>query len=44
MTWAVEFFTDFEPEFDALPLSVQDELLAQALVIEHFGPRLLVLV
>lgn len=38
MAWTVEFFTDFEPEFDVLPLSVQDELLAQASVIQHFGP------
>jgi hypothetical protein len=38
MTWTVEFDAAFEPEFDALPASVQDELLAQARVVEHFGP------
>jgi hypothetical protein len=38
MTWTVEFAEDFEPEFDALAPSVQDELLAQAQVIQHFGP------
>ncbi len=38
MTWIVEFAEEFEPEFDVLPSSVQDELLAQAKVIEHFGP------
>ena len=38
MTWTVAFFDDFESEFDALPPIVQDELLAHAKVIEHFGP------
>lgn len=38
MTWIVELVEEFEPEFDVLPPSVQDELLAQAKVIEHFGP------
>lgn len=38
MTWIVEFEDDFEQEFDLLPSSVQDELLAQAKVIEYFGP------
>lgn len=38
MTWIVEFADEFEPEFDVLPPSVQDELLAQAKVVEHFGP------
>ena len=38
MTWIVELVEEFEPEFDALAPSVQDELLAQAKVIEHFGP------
>lgn len=30
---------EFEPEFDALPEPVQDELLAQATVLERFGPK-----
>lgn len=38
MTWIVVLIEEFEPEFDALPPSVQDELLAQAKVIERFGP------
>ena len=38
MTWIVEFVEEFESEFDALVPAVQDELLAQAKVIEHFGP------
>lgn len=38
MAWIVALVDEFEPEFDALPPSVQDELLAQARVIEHFGP------
>jgi hypothetical protein len=38
MPWIVEFADEFEPEFDALPVAVQDELLAQAKVIEQFGP------
>ncbi len=31
---------EFEPEFDALPEEVQTEILALALVLEQFGPRL----
>jgi hypothetical protein len=38
MTWTVAFHEAFESEFDELPPSVQDELLAQAKLIEHFGP------
>lgn len=38
MKWVVEFVDEFEPEFDRLPVAVQDELLAQARVIEQFGP------
>lgn len=30
----------FEPEFDGLPESVQDEILAHALLLEAFGPQL----
>ena len=39
MPWIVEFADDFEAEFDDLPESVQDELLAQAKVLEQFGPK-----
>jgi hypothetical protein len=38
MTWTVTFTPEFELEFDNLPVAVQDELLAQAMVIETFGP------
>ena len=38
MTWIVVFSPEFEAEFDALPAAVQDELFAQAAVVEHFGP------
>lgn len=40
MPWTVRFHPDFEPEFLALPESVQDELLAQAQVLAAFGPQL----
>ncbi|MAW79376.1 MAG: addiction module toxin RelE [Parvularcula sp.] len=36
--WTVRLHDAFEPEFEALAESVQDELLAQAQVIETFGP------
>ena len=36
----VLFHEEFEPEFDALPEAVQDELLANATLLECFGPRL----
>ena len=38
MTWTVQLADEFEPEFDRLPNAVQDELLAQARVVELFGP------
>jgi hypothetical protein len=38
--WEVEFHRDFDPEFDALPDEVQDELRAHALLLERFGPQL----
>ena len=40
MAWEVVFHPDFDPEFDALAADVQDELLAQAKLIEAFGPTL----
>jgi hypothetical protein len=40
MSWVVQFHDDFEPEFDELSRAVQDELLAQAKVVEKFGPTL----
>ena len=40
MAWDVGFDPAFDPEFDALPIAVQDELLAQAKLLEAFGPSL----
>ena len=40
MTWLVEFDRAFDPEFDDLPVAVQDELLAHARLLETFGPTL----
>jgi hypothetical protein len=40
VTWTVIFHEEFEPEFEALPESVHDELLANAKLLEHFGPHL----
>jgi hypothetical protein len=38
--WDVLFHDEFDPEFDALPEAVQDELLAHAAVLAQFGPQL----
>jgi hypothetical protein len=38
--WTVVLHPEFEPEFDRLERRVPDELLAQATVLETFGPRL----
>jgi hypothetical protein len=40
VTWTVEFADEFEREFEALPEAVQDELYAQAELLEQFGPEL----
>ena len=40
VAWEVVFHSDFDPEFDALAPVVQDELLAQAKLLEAFGPTL----
>ena len=40
MSWEVSFDPAFDPEFDVLPTAVQDELLAQAKLLETFGPTL----
>jgi len=39
MAWAVIFYDEFEPEFDALPVEVQNELYAEAGFVEMFGPE-----
>lgn len=40
MSWIVKFHNKFEAEFDELNSTVQDELLAHALLLEKFGPQL----
>ena len=40
MKWEVRFHDEFDPEFDALPEDVQDQLLAHAQLLEQFGPHL----
>ena len=40
MEWEIVLHPVFDPEFDALPIAVQDELLAQAKLLEAFGPAL----
>ena len=40
MKWEVQFHDEFDPEFDALPKDVQDEMLAHAKLLEQFGPQL----
>ena len=38
--WEVIIHGEFEPELDALPEVVQDELLAHARLLQQFGPQL----
>jgi hypothetical protein len=38
--WIVEIGDEFEPEYDALPDEVQDELLAMTRLLQQFGPQL----
>ena len=40
MVWEVSFDPAFDSDFEALPTAVQDELLAQAKLLEVFGPTL----
>lgn len=40
MTWAVLFHDDFEAELQSLPMALQDELLAHAVLLREFGPNL----
>ena len=40
MKWEVSFHEEFDPEFDALPGAVQDEMLAHAKLLEQFGPQI----
>jgi hypothetical protein len=38
--WTIEFHDEFDPEFDALTVAVQDELLAQLKLLEKIGAAL----
>src|SRR3972149_8976782 len=40
MSWVVQFDEAFELEFDELPETVQDEMLAHAKLLEQFGPQI----
>lgn len=40
MSWAVTNHDSFDPEYDALPEAVQDELLAMIGLLATYGPRL----
>lgn len=40
MPWTVRFEDEFEREFAALGMAVQDELLAGARLLQQYGPRL----
>ena len=40
MKWEVEFYPEFDSEFDGLPDDVQNAVLAHALLLERFGPQL----
>jgi len=40
MSWDVQFYGVFDAEFEDLPETVQDELLAHARLLEEFGPQL----
>jgi hypothetical protein len=40
MLWTVRNHDEFDPEFDNLPVDVQDELLAVTALLETYGPAL----
>jgi len=40
MSWPVRFHVDFEPEFAALPESVQEKILALIALLVEYGPWL----
>jgi hypothetical protein len=40
MVWTVEFYDEFDQEFEALAIAVQDALFAKLLLLEEFGPTL----
>jgi hypothetical protein len=38
--WEVLFYKEFDPEYEALPGDVRDELLAHLKVLRQYGPHL----
>jgi len=40
MSWNIQFYDDFDLEFDELPQVVQNECLAHLKILEKFGPEL----
>lgn len=40
MKWLIEFYLDFDKEFDELSELVQDECLAHLKLLQQFGPNL----
>jgi len=40
VAWRVEFHSEFDLEYEALEVDVQDELLAHLKLLEMFGPQL----
>lgn len=40
MKWTIVFHDEFNREFSLLDENTQDELLAHAFLLEHFGPQL----
>lgn len=39
MKWLIKFHNEFDSEFNEMDSDFQDELFAQALFLEHFGPK-----
>jgi hypothetical protein len=40
MQWTVVYHPAFDPEYEALPQAVQDELVESAILLQVLGPRL----
>lgn len=40
MSWTIEFFDEFEGEFDSLSEAVQDAIYSRLILLEREGPRL----
>lgn len=40
VNWIIRFHKDFEPEYDALPIEIQNEIYKNLILLERFGPML----